>query len=91
MLRAHNVEHALWDEVAEDMTSRPKRWLLNRFKSKLESEEIKVLAALDGVVTITRDDAAGLKTPSNASIQGQTARWRSSPLEWTWTALRTPP
>ena len=58
VLRAHNVEHALWDEVAEDMTSRPKRWLLNRFKSKLQSEEIKVLAALDGVVTITRDDAA---------------------------------
>ena len=58
VLRAHNVEHALWDEVAADMTSRPKRWLLNRFKSKLESEEVKVLAALDGVVTITRDDAA---------------------------------
>ena len=58
VLRAHNVEHALWDEVAADMTSRPKRWLLNRFKSKLESEEIKVLAALDGVVTITREDAA---------------------------------
>ena len=36
VLRAHNVEHALWDEVAADMTSRPKRWLLNRFKSKLE-------------------------------------------------------
>ena len=58
VLRAHNVEHALWDEVAADMSSRPKRWLLNRFKSKLESEEVKVLAALDGVVTITRDDAA---------------------------------
>ena len=58
VLRAHNVEHALWDEVAADMTSRPKRWLLNRFKSKLQSEEIKVLAALDGVVTITGDDAA---------------------------------
>ena len=58
VLRAHNVEHALWDEVASDMTSRPKRWLLNRFKSKLKSEEIKVLAALDGVVTITSDDAA---------------------------------
>ena len=41
VLRAHNVEHALWDEVAADMTSRPKRWLptgsnpsLNRRKSR---------------------------------------------------------
>ena len=58
VLRAHNVEHALWDEVAADMSSRPKRWLLNRFKTKLQSEEINVLASLDGVVTITRDDAA---------------------------------
>ena len=57
VLRAHNVEHALWDEVAADMSSRPKRWLLNRFKTKLQSEEINVLASLDGVVTITRDDA----------------------------------
>lgn len=57
VLRAHNVEHALWDDVATDMTSIYKRWLLNRFKAKLRTEEIKVLSSLDGVVTITRDDA----------------------------------
>ena len=74
VLRAHNVEHALWDEVASDMTSRPKRWLLNRFKSKLKSEEIKVLAALDGVVTITSDDAAWFEATLQEVHPGSTCK-----------------
>ena len=41
VLRAHNVEHALWDEVAADMTSRPKRWLLNRFNPSSNRKKSK--------------------------------------------------
>ena len=36
ILRAHNVEHQLWAEVAQDMDKGPKRWLLKLFQGHLQ-------------------------------------------------------
>ena len=35
VLRAHNVEHKLWEDVSQGMGPGPKKWLLNLFQSKL--------------------------------------------------------
>lgn len=58
ILRAHNVEHQLWTEVAQDMDNGPKRWLLKLFQTKLKEQEIQIAGQVDGVVAISAQDAA---------------------------------
>lgn len=57
VLRAHNVEHQLWQEVSAGMRQGPKRWLLDLFQGKLHDEELRVLGEVDAVVAITAKDA----------------------------------
>ena len=57
VLRAHNVEHKLWEDVSQGMGPGPKKWLLNLFQSKLAAEESKLLHAVDAVAAITANDA----------------------------------
>ena len=57
VLRAHNVEHKLWEDVSQGMGPGPKKWLLNLFQSKLASEESRLLHAVDAVAAITANDA----------------------------------
>ena len=57
VLRAHNVEHKLWEDVSQGMGPGPKKWLLNLFQSKLASEESRLLHAVDAVAAITSHDA----------------------------------
>ena len=58
VLRAHNVEHHLWEEVTASMGTGPKKWLLSLFQAKLRDEEIRLLGAVDAVAAITEKDAA---------------------------------
>jgi glycosyltransferase involved in cell wall biosynthesis len=57
VLRAHNVEHLLWEEVTSNMPKGPKKWLLSLFQSKLRDEEIRLLGVVDAVAAITDRDA----------------------------------
>lgn len=57
VLRAHNVEHKLWEDVSQGMGPGPKKWLLNLFQSKLATEESRLLHAVDAVAAITAHDA----------------------------------
>ena len=58
ILRAHNVEHLLWEEVSANMNAGPKKWMLNHFQSKLQEEEIRIAGAVDGIVAMTPGDAS---------------------------------
>ena len=58
VLRAHNVEHHLWQEVNAQMGSGPKKWLLRLFQRNLKHEEINLLSKVDGIAAITEQDAA---------------------------------
>lgn len=62
VLRAHNVEHHLWDEVTESMSGGPKKWLLGLFQSKLRDEELRLLGAVDAIAAITEKDAEWFRT-----------------------------
>ena len=57
VLRAHNVEHQLWEEVSSGMSQGPKKWLLDLFQSKLHDEEVRIMGEVDAVVAITAKDA----------------------------------
>ena len=58
VLRAHNVEHQLWQEVSSGMGRGPKRWLLDLFQGKLYDEEVRIMGDVDAVVAMTDKDAA---------------------------------
>ena len=58
VLRAHNVEHLIWDRIAKKTKFLPKRWYLNHLVSTLKNYEMSVLNKVDGIAAITYRDAA---------------------------------
>lgn len=58
VLRAHNIEHLIWQRVAV-ITSNPlKKIYLKYLANKLKRYELKVLSQYDGIAAITATDAA---------------------------------
>jgi glycosyltransferase involved in cell wall biosynthesis len=74
VLRAHNVEHEIWERVAEN--SLPlKKWYLNRITPRLKAYETARLNDCDLVVGITERDVAafrnmGLSRPATVAPIG---------------------
>lgn len=57
ILRAHNVEHLIWRQVAQSCTNSLKRWYLKHLSLTLRAYELEHLNDYDGVVCITKNDA----------------------------------
>ena len=57
ILRAHNVEHLIWKQVAQSCKNPLKRWYLKHLSLTLRAYELEHLNDYDGVVCITRNDA----------------------------------
>lgn len=74
VLRAHNVEHHLWEEVTESMATGPKKWLLSLFQAKLRDEELRLLGAVDAVAAITEKDAAWFREAMTSQEVGDPER-----------------
>jgi len=58
VLRAHNVEHKIWERVAKETRFFVKRWYINHLAKTLKDYELSALETVDGVAAITRKDAA---------------------------------
>ncbi len=58
VLRAHNVEHLIWDRIAKKTKFLPKKWYLNHLVRTLKNYEMNVLDKVDGIAAITYRDAA---------------------------------
>ena len=58
VLRAHNVEHKIWERIAKETKSPLKRWYINHLAKTLKEFELNALETVDGVAAITRKDAA---------------------------------
>ncbi len=78
VLRAHNVEHEIWERVAEN--SNPlKKWYLQKITPRLRAYEINHLNEYDLLVGISERDleqfrALGLKKPSTVAPIGLDCR-----------------
>ncbi len=60
VLRAHNIEHEIWDRTAT-ITSNPlKKRYLKILAKRIERLEINTLSRVDAVIPITKKDAQGL-------------------------------
>ena len=62
LLRAHNVEHTIWQRVAQGERNPFKRWYLKHLSLTLAAYERDHLNDYDGVVSITENDAQKLRT-----------------------------
>ena len=58
VLRAHNVEHKIWERIAKETKFFVKRWYINHLASTLRNYELSVIDKVDGIAAITRKDAA---------------------------------
>lgn len=58
VLRAHNVEHKIWERIAKETKFFLKRWYINHLAKTLKDYELSALETVDGVAAITRKDAA---------------------------------
>ena len=58
VLRAHNVEHLIWDRIAKKTSFLPKKWYLNHLVRTLREYELNAINKVDGIAAITYRDAA---------------------------------
>ncbi|MDP2386716.1 MAG: glycosyltransferase family 4 protein [Bacteroidota bacterium] len=55
-LRAHNVEHLIWDRLIKNEKSTLKKWYLSLQNKRLKKLELAILDQVDGIVPITSYD-----------------------------------
>ena len=58
VLRAHNVEHKIWERIVKETKFFLKRWYINHLAKTLKEYELNALETVDGIAAITRKDAA---------------------------------
>ena len=58
VLRAHNVEHLIWERIAKGTRFFLKRAYINHLTKTLRNYELSVIDKVDGIAAITRKDAA---------------------------------
>ena len=57
VLRAHNIEHLIWERVAENTGNPLKNWYLRHLARTLKLFELNAIGKVDGVAAITGKDA----------------------------------
>ncbi len=55
-MRAHNVEHEIWDRITRNTPPSPRKWYLRHLTEKLRRYEIAQLRAYDLLIAITERD-----------------------------------
>ena len=58
VLRAHNVEHKIWERIAKETKFFAKRWYIKHLANTLKDYELSAIETVDGIAAITRKDAA---------------------------------
>jgi glycosyltransferase involved in cell wall biosynthesis len=60
VVRAHNIEHIIWQRLAEQESNIFKKAYLNLLSKRLKAYEISELKNVDGIVPISEEDRQGL-------------------------------
>jgi len=68
VLRAHNIEHRIWQRVAAGTRNPVKRWYLGHLARTLKLYEERITAKVDGILAITPTDAAYFGTMHHRCI-----------------------
>ena len=75
VLRAHNVEHQIWQGLTQETRMGPKKWYLSKLTSQLKEYERNHLNNFDAIVPISEGDSLtfkdlGAKIPMHVSPFG---------------------
>ncbi len=62
VLRSHNVEHIIWERVANNSGNYLKKGYLNFLAKKLKEYEVGVLQKIDGLLAMTNEDLEVFKS-----------------------------
>lgn len=62
ILRAHNVEHKIWEDIAIYTTNPLKKYYLQHLAKTLKKYELSTLKKFDGIISITAEDKNYFKT-----------------------------
>lgn len=57
ILRAHNIEHQIWQQLGDQSSFPLKRWYYNKLSKQLKRYELNQLKKLDGIIAISEEDA----------------------------------
>lgn len=57
ILRAHNVEHEIWEQLGHQSSFFLKKWYFKKLSDQLKAFEVNELKKLDGIIAISEDDA----------------------------------
>ncbi len=60
-MRAHNVEHEIWERIAKNTPEKLKKWYLEHLTDKLKKYEIEQLNGYDVLIPITERDLLKFK------------------------------
>ena len=88
VMRAHNVEHEIWERITQNTGIHPRKWYLKYLTRKLRKYEIEQFSAYDYLVTLTERDLNIFKErgymngASAAPIGFDPSRYPNTPLEF---------
>jgi glycosyltransferase involved in cell wall biosynthesis len=83
VLRAHNIEHLIWERIAEETTNPVKKWYIRHLARTLKRYERKIAGEVDGILAISPTDATyfqDLTKGINAKCNMQNAKCKHIPV-----------
>ena len=78
ILRAHNVEHLIWERIAQNTRNPFKRLYLHHLSRTLKKYELSVINKFDGIMAITENDAKFFRNVVDAMREPQERRQKQS-------------
>ncbi len=61
-LRAHNIEHEIWDRITQNTRFLPKRWYIHKLTQQLKNYEVDHLNKYDFIAAISNKDLLNIKS-----------------------------
>ncbi|MDZ7742033.1 MAG: glycosyltransferase family 4 protein [Bacteroidota bacterium] len=68
VLRAHNIEHLIWERIARQTKNPFKKFYLNHLARTLKNYELSSLKKFDGIASITACDKVFFETHTNTPV-----------------------
>ena len=68
VLRAHNIEHMIWQRITEGTKNLFKKYYFNHLVNTLQNYELSILDKYDGIVPITSEDAEFFEAHSSKPV-----------------------